>query len=115
MSFGFSVGDFLAVGSLIKDVVVSLKDAGGAAADYQQLIVELHGLQRALDSIEHLHVDPGTPQAENINNLKVTALGCRYVLEEALKKLRSYESLRLGQKSSSLGEWQHDGEFPLIS
>jgi hypothetical protein len=115
MSFGFSVGDFLAVASLIKDVVVSLKDAGGAAADYQELIVELHGLQRALDSIEHLHVDPSIPQAENINNLKVTALGCRYVLEETLKKLRSYESLRLGQKSSSLGEWQYDGEFPLIA
>ncbi|PQE04200.1 hypothetical protein CJF31_00002116 [Rutstroemia sp. NJR-2017a BVV2] len=81
---------------------MSLKDAGGAAADYQQLIVELHGLQRALDSIENLRVDAGTPQAENINNLKVTALGCRYVLEEALKKLRSYESLKLGQKSSSL-------------
>ncbi|PQE13895.1 Ankyrin repeat-containing domain protein [Rutstroemia sp. NJR-2017a BBW] len=102
MSFGFSVGDFLAVATLIKEVVVSLKDVGGAAADYQQLIVELHGLQRALDSIEDLRVDAGTRQAENINNLKVTALGCRYVLEEALKKLRSYESLRLGQRSSSL-------------
>ncbi|PQE08909.1 hypothetical protein CJF32_00002717 [Rutstroemia sp. NJR-2017a WRK4] len=102
MSFGFSVGDFLAVATLIKEVVVSLKDAGGAAEDYQQLTVELHGLQRALDSIEDLRVDPGTPQAENINNLKVTALGCRYVLEEALKKLRSYESLRLGHKSSPL-------------
>jgi uncharacterized protein YbjQ (UPF0145 family) len=38
MSFGFSVGDFLAAAGLIKDIITCLKDAGGSASEYQELM-----------------------------------------------------------------------------
>ena len=38
MSFGFSVGDFLAVGRLIYDVTNALR---GSRAEYQELVREL--------------------------------------------------------------------------
>jgi hypothetical protein len=40
MSFGFSVGDFIAVGKLINDISSCLQDAGGAKAEYQELMHE---------------------------------------------------------------------------
>ena len=38
MSFGFSVGDFLAVGRLIHDITNALR---GSRAEYQELVREL--------------------------------------------------------------------------
>lgn len=48
MSFGFSVGDFVAAATLVKDIIVCLKDSGGSASEYQELMDELHGLQIVL-------------------------------------------------------------------
>jgi hypothetical protein len=98
MSFGFSVGDFLAAAILIQDIVVSLKESGGAVSEYEELMLELEGLQRALDKIEHLQVSP--ERAENVNDLKVAALNCTFVLRDFRRKLDTYEDLdrRKGQK-----------------
>jgi len=38
MSFGFSVGDFVTVGKVIKQIVESVRDA---KSEYQELMVEL--------------------------------------------------------------------------
>ena len=90
MSFGFSVGDFLSAGIPITEIIRSLKSAGGAASDYQELVRELHGLQRALDIIEHLE---GAPHQENIiNGLKVASLNCQFVLDGFAAKLRKFEA-----------------------
>lgn len=90
MSFGFSVGDFLSVGALIANIIGSLKSTGGAVSEYQELVRELHGLQRTLDIIEHLK---GTPHQETtINGLKVAALNCQFVLDEFAATLRKYEA-----------------------
>lgn len=94
MSFGFSVGDFLAAATLIKDIVTCLRDSGGAASEYQELMLELDGLHRALDKIEHLRASPG--RAESINGLKVAALNCAFVLQDFYEKLDTYK--RLGQE-----------------
>ncbi|SRR6266536_2661508 len=90
MSFGFSVGDFLAAATLIKDIVVCLKDSGGSASEYQELILELDGLQLVLNKIEHL--EGSTDQIEAINSIKVAALNCKYVLQEFRKKLEPYKN-----------------------
>jgi hypothetical protein len=48
MSFGFSVGDFLAVGKLIADITNSLREAGGSKSEYQELLQKLESLDHAL-------------------------------------------------------------------
>ncbi|KAM6509847.1 hypothetical protein FALCPG4_017487 [Fusarium falciforme] len=108
MSFGFSVGDFLAAGKLINDIVSSLRHS--SASSYQELIFELHSLKRALDEIEHLACPPGQEAA--LNSVKVAALMCQYSLDQFASKLKKYESLDIqprhgdsSSKSDKLKSW----------
>jgi hypothetical protein len=95
MSFGFSVGDFLAISQLITHIMSSLKASGGSASDYQELQLELLGLQLVLHKVEHLKGSP--TQAPAINGIKVAALNCQFVLESFAEKLKKYEgSLEFG-------------------
>lgn len=100
MSFGFSVGDFLAAASLISDIVTSLRAA--SIAEYRELILELHGLQRALYEIEHLKCT--SDQEAAVNAIKVAALMCQYPLDDFSAKLKKFEGLGFsgGQKRSKL-------------
>jgi hypothetical protein len=96
MSFGFSVGDFLAAASVIKDIVQCLKGSGGSASEYQELMLELDGLQNALTKIEHLK--GSAERTPTINGIKVAALNCLYVLRNFLENLKEYEkSLAYGE------------------
>lgn len=96
MSFGFSVGDFVATASIIKDIVNCLKASGGSASEYQELMLELDGLQYALTKIEHLK--GSAERTPIINGIKVAALNCQYVLSNFLEKLKEYEkSLAYGK------------------
>ena len=54
MSFGFAVGDFVAVGKLIKDITTSLRSVGGAREDYQEIIREFETLDKVLRSLRDL-------------------------------------------------------------
>ena len=93
MSFGISIGDFIAVGRLIQDIVSSLR--ASSKSEYRELILELHGLQRALHEIEHLKCHPSQEPA--VNGIKVAALMCQYPLDEFASKLKRFESLGLGK------------------
>lgn len=68
MSFGFSVGDFLAVGKLITDITNSLSEAGGSKSEYQELLRELDSLNHALKHLEKLRSDnAASANLESIN------------------------------------------------
>ena len=100
MSFGFSVGDFLTIGRLISDIVTSLRAA--SIAECRELILELHGLQRALHEIEHLKCT--SSQEVAVNAIKVAALMCQYPLDDFSAKLNKFEGLEFngGNKRSKL-------------
>ncbi|OCL06463.1 hypothetical protein AOQ84DRAFT_410939 [Glonium stellatum] len=100
MSFGFSVGDFIAVGKLITDIVSCFQSAGGSASGYQELLRELDLLQHALRHLEKLS---SKSSSTNIDSIKYAALSCRRPLEHFLGKARKYEkSLGLRTKSGVL-------------
>lgn len=100
MSFGFSVGDFVAATKLINDIVSSLQTS--STSEYREITLELHGLKGALHEIEHLQCSPNQQPA--VNAIKVAALMCQYPLEDFAAKLQKYESLgvehggKLGKK-----------------
>ena len=97
MSFGVSVGDFIATGILIKNIVSALRTS--STSEHHELLLELDGLQRALNQIEHL---PAGPQQETeVNAVKVAALTCQYRLDDFASKLRKYESLGHTTKANS--------------
>ncbi len=92
MSFGFYVGDFITVGRLIQHIVSSLR--ASSIAEYRELMIELHSLQRALCEIEHLKCHPSQEPA--VSGIKVAALMCQYPLDEFAGKLKKFESLITG-------------------
>lgn len=101
MSFGFAVGDFIAAGKLIRDIVSILRTA--ARAEYQELILELHGLQQALNHVEQLRVPPERQIA--ITSVKAAALTCTFVLDEFAKKLKRFEDLSVQVRASKATLW----------
>lgn len=88
MSFGFSVGDFLAVGKLIADITNSLGEASGSKSEYQELLRELESLNHAL---RHLDKLPTNIASANLESIKYTALCCRRPLEQFLGKIQKYD------------------------
>lgn len=89
MSFGFSVGDFIAAGEVIKNIISSLRNS--SASSYQEFILKLHALQRTLQDIEHLQHT--SDQEASINSVKVAALMCQHPLDAFATKLRKFEQL----------------------
>lgn len=89
MSFGFSAGDFLAFGRLIKDISSCIQDVGGSKDDYQELLRELECLQRALHHLDNLKVT--RPSSINLDSIKYAALSCRRPLEQFLAKMRKFD------------------------
>lgn len=96
MSFGFAVGDFIAAGKLIKDIIAIVRTS--ARSEYQELMLELHGLQRALDQIEQL--EALSKRQTSIVSIKVAVLMCTHVLDEFAGNLKKFETLA-GQTSNS--------------
>jgi hypothetical protein len=89
MSFGFSIGDFLAVGKLIADITSSLSTAGGAKSDYQELLRELESLRKALIHLDQLKSQGGS--STTLDSIKYASLSCRHPLEQFLAKIQKYE------------------------
>jgi hypothetical protein len=100
MSFGFSVGDFLAAGKLSAEIISSLKDAGGAKSEYQEVLRELECLNRALQHLDQIQCSNST-LSKNLDSIKYAAASCRHPLEEFLKKIKKY--------NKSLGVWGKEG------
>lgn len=74
MSFGFSVGDFIALGKLIVDITTCLKNVGGSKSEYRDVVLELEYLQKAL-----AHLDRLRPQGDSLgtDSIKYAALSWR--------------------------------------
>ena len=93
MSFGFGVGDFITVGTQIKDIVASLR---GAEQEYQELLRELSSLQKALHHVDKLKASD--EQQPRVNAIKCAALMCQHPLSEFLTKAQKFEdSLGIGK------------------
>lgn len=98
MSFGFSLGDFLATARLINDIIDALRTS--SISEFIELTVELENVQRALYEIEHLQ--PSSGQEAAVNSIKIAALLCKHPLDEFAAKLKKYQGL--GSVSSSRKE-----------
>lgn len=91
MSFGFSVGDFLAASKLVCDITQSLQDVGGAKSEYQELIRELSTLRKALEHLNNFQSESSTHD-RTLQSIKFAALSCRQPLEQFLAKIKKYQS-----------------------
>ena len=75
---------------LIRKVSKALQDTGGAAFKYQQVIIELQGLQRALEHLESLV--PTEDNGRHVNAIRAMALTCRLPLQQFLTRTSKFET-----------------------
>ena len=108
--FGFSAGDFIGAIGLIVKVTESLEDIGGASAEYQQVVLQLNGLERTLVHLQKL--EPNEQNAEHVNSIRCMALGCLLPLKQFLDQLDKYEKSlaadakhRHGRNSVRKAQW----------
>ena len=93
MSFGYGIGDLVAVGTLAWKVYKSCKDAPG---DFKNISQEVSALHLVIKEFEETLSDQAfsNPQQEQ---LKVVGDGCCSTLQDLQKLIEKYD--RLGTKS----------------
>jgi hypothetical protein len=89
MSFGFSLGDFLAASNLISQVICALREAGGSSFQYQRLRLELDAVGLALREVDQLVPVEGLEAT--VEAIKATALSCQLPLREFLQSIVKYD------------------------
>ena len=81
LTFG-SVGDFIAITVLIKDIVAALDDASGSAREYQHLARELDTLRLTIEEVKRTFEDPHL--IHSLENLTQIALDTVAQINECL-------------------------------
>lgn len=82
--------DWILYKGLVKRVSKALKETGGAATEYQQVVVELKGLKNVLRQLEAF--DPTEDNFRYVNAIRGMALACQMPLREFMVKLEKYEA-----------------------
>ncbi|KAI9743732.1 MAG: hypothetical protein M1835_002870, partial [Candelina submexicana] len=63
--FGFSAGDIAMAVKVIAKASSTLKDAGGSASEYQEVLQYLNGLLLTLQQIQNINIQPSNPALLN--------------------------------------------------
>jgi hypothetical protein len=103
-TFG-SVGDFLSVSILVKDLLLALDDSRGSSRDYQEVVRELYILDTALLQVEKLSRShsPTTELYALYETARHTADKCRICVDTFTKQIRKYgTSLSKGGSGSKI-------------
>jgi hypothetical protein len=116
MSFGFSVGDFVACLSLIKDISDALNNSTGSKADFKAFFATLKSLENAFkicqlvyQQCEEPHVEPEVQmQAGTIRQALLDEhQSCRNILETFVGSLSSYTAAFVDDKSKATALVRH--------
>jgi hypothetical protein len=94
MSFGFSVGDFIAVGNLAWQVWKSCKAAPESFKNISQEILSLHAVLKEFEEVLEDHPVAASKEPR----LAAITKGCQDVLQDLQALVRKYESLGLQAK-----------------
>ena len=111
MSFGFSVGDFIAISGLIRTLIDALDSDTGSRAQYSRLSDELKSLQSALLAVQDLvqrSRRDGKSYASTINAITYQIECCRKLIEGFNTDMEKYrESLcRGGSRRKVKDTWR---------
>ncbi|KAH6976039.1 hypothetical protein BKA56DRAFT_552474 [Ilyonectria sp. MPI-CAGE-AT-0026] len=82
LAFG-SVGDFIAIALLIKDIICALDDCRGSAKEYRDLIQELNILEKTLQEVEHIYNNPRL--SDGLDDLSKIALLTTKQIQQCLE------------------------------
>ena len=89
-AFGFSVGDFVAGIELITKVAKALRTVNGAAARYQQTVLELESVEALLRRVQAFY--SRTSDQDLVRNVQLCGLLCHAPLAKFFEKIRKFEA-----------------------
>ncbi|KAG8529662.1 uncharacterized protein KY384_005143 [Bacidia gigantensis] len=98
---GISVGDFILVGRIAGTIISELKKSSETAARYQNLLVELETLSRALTRLNTLK--PTEHDLVHLDAVRAAVAACKRPLEDFLKKLSTYDKALGVQNAEDTG------------
>ena len=105
MSFGYAVGDVIAILNLLERVAVEIRNYRDAPRHFQQLGAELYLVQRTLQRL--LQIEPiGEEDVGQIEQIRAVAIHCHQPLQAFVNKMRPSEK--------SLGHVQSSGTLSTI-
>lgn len=102
MSFGFSVGDFLAAIELVHDLATALSDGHGSSLKFQGLVQELYSLERVMVEIKNLEVS--TELESRLWMVQQAASHCQTAIGNFLQKSDVY--MRCLRQGGSANWWK---------
>ena len=100
MSFGYSVGDFIALAGLVHNVIRKLKDTGGARSIYRELYTDLESLHATLHRVQSLE-----QEGQGVGGLRQACGACLERIHEFLRTLDKFQSTLRHKKP---GDWFHE-------
>lgn len=113
MSFGFGVGDFLAVAKLAIQLSEVLSDSAGATQQYQELIAILNVVHKVLLQVDQLRGANQLAQA-TVNALLFTVNSTNVTMETFLDQYAAYsKSLRPGGSGNRVSDMVQKGKWAI--
>ncbi|KAK7705574.1 hypothetical protein SLS64_007941 [Diaporthe eres] len=113
MSFGFGVGDFLAVAKLAIDLSKALSDSAGATQQYEELIAILNVVHKVLLQVDQLRGANQLAQA-TVNALLFTVNTTNVTMETFLDQHAAYrKSFRPGGSGSRVNDIFQKGKWAI--
>jgi len=110
MSFGYAVGDVIAVLGLFERIAIELRNYKDAPMHFQQLRVELDLVHSTLKHVLSLEPDC-KEEHQTLEQIRAIVLHCSAPLQGMVNKMRSKESslghFRSSRSLSSIGERLH--------
>jgi hypothetical protein len=124
MSFGFSVGDFVACLALIKDIVDALNDSTGSKADFKALLGTLKSLENAFKICQLVYYQCEEPYVEPQVQMKAGEIRqqllnehqkCKNMLEEFIGSLSPYTDAFVDEDSKAVALVRHMRKITWLS
>jgi hypothetical protein len=91
MSFGYALGDVIAVLSLFERISIELRNYKDAPARFQQLSAELDLLRSTLQHVLHLNPE-SQAERQTLERIRVIAMHCMQPLQALADKMQTKEA-----------------------
>lgn len=115
MSFGFSVGDFLAGATLAYTLGKALSDSQGSVHEYKELIAELNVVNKVLIHVEQLRATNQLAQS-TVNALLFAVNASNEAIESFLHRQQAYiESFRDGGSGNIIKDVYRKGKWATVA
>lgn len=110
MSFGYSIGDFIAGANLSYRLIKALSETQGASTEYQEAIAELATLQQTFLQVSQLRASKTLPQA-TINGASEIVMSSMELIGAFLAKTQKYRERLCGKGNGNKvsDSWQKMG------